>query len=202
MFIAGGIGITPILPMIHAAADAGADWVLHYAARSREALVSLDELQCYGDRVRVYVSEEGRRIDPSTLIDEAGAAPIWACGPERMITALTDAATQHTNLQAERFAPGALPAPAWRGPFDVELASTGDVISVGEDTSILEALEERGVFAVSSCREGTCGTCETVVIEGDVDHRDRVLTASERETSPVMMICVSRAACSRLVLDV
>lgn len=202
VFVAGGIGITPILPMIRAAASAGADWTLHYAVRSREALPFADELATHGDRVRIHVSDEGTRIDLASVVSQAGTAPIWACGPERMLEALAAVATPETRLRTEPFTAGELSEPVWHGPFEVEMASTGEVITVREDQSVLEALEAHGAFTVSSCREGTCGTCETVVIDGDVDHRDRVLTEAERETSPVMMTCVSRAACPRLVLDV
>ncbi|WP_029151197.1 PDR/VanB family oxidoreductase [Microbacterium indicum] len=201
-FVAGGIGITPILPMVHAAARAGADWTLDYAAASRDALVLADELAGLGDRVRLHVSDEGTRADLAEIVSGAAGAPIVACGPERLLAALEDEVADPAQLHTEPFTASELPAPVWAGPFEVEVASTGDVLTVSPDESVLEALERGGVFAVSSCREGTCGTCETVVIDGEVDHRDRVLTEGERETSPVMMVCVSRAACPRLVLDV
>ncbi|WOF23904.1 PDR/VanB family oxidoreductase [Microbacterium betulae] len=201
VFVAGGIGITPVLPMVRAAAASDADWSLDYAVRSRAALPFGDELAAFGDRVRIHVSDEGARIDIESLVEAAGDAPIWACGPARMLDALTAASTERTRLHVEPFTAGRLPEPVRSEPFEIELLSTGDVLEVPPDRSILEVLEENGVLTVSSCREGTCGTCETVVVDGVVDHRDRVLSVSERATSPVMMVCVSRAACPRLVLD-
>lgn len=202
VFVAGGIGITPILPMVRAAAASGADWTLHYSVRSRRALPFADELAALGAPVRLYVSDEGSRADPATIVEESAGAPVWACGPTPLLAALADAGPD--RLHVEPFAADAGTAAAPAEPFEVEVASTGEVLPVAADRSILEVLESRGVFTVSSCREGTCGTCETVVIDGDVDHRDRVLSPAERAASPVMMICVSRAAggCPRLVLDV
>ncbi|GAA3658187.1 PDR/VanB family oxidoreductase [Microbacterium marinilacus] len=200
-FVAGGIGITPLLSMIRAAEASGADWTLDYAVRSRARLPFVDELAAYGDRVRLHVSDEAGRLDASALVASAGGDPIWACGPARLLDALGAAATAQTRLHIEPFTAAVLPDPVRAEPFEVELMSTGEVLEVPADRSVLEVLESHGVFAVSSCREGTCGTCETVVVEGEVDHRDRVLSPAERQTSPVMMVCVSRAACPRLVLD-
>ncbi|GAA4782395.1 PDR/VanB family oxidoreductase [Microbacterium gilvum] len=202
VFVAGGIGITPILPMVRSAAAAGVDWSLDYAVRTRTALPFADELRRHGDRVRLHVSDEGGRLDVAAVVADAGASPVWACGPARLLDALASAAGPATRLHVEPFVAGELAEPVRAEPFEVELLSTGEVLEVPPDRSILEVLEGHGVLAVSSCREGTCGTCETVVVEGEVDHRDRVLTPHERETSPVMMVCVSRAACDRLVLDV
>ncbi|MBL0887962.1 PDR/VanB family oxidoreductase [Myceligenerans indicum] len=202
VFVGGGIGITPLLPMIRAAADAGADWTLDHAVRSRAALPFAEELAAHGERVRLHVSDDGERLDVAALVAASDNAPIWACGPSRMLDAIAAAATPGTRLHVEPFTAGDLPEPVRPEPFEIELLSTGDVLDVPTDRSVLEVLEDNDVLAVSSCREGTCGTCETVVVEGDVDHRDRVLTPAERETSPVMMVCVSRAACPRLVLDV
>ncbi|MTE23390.1 PDR/VanB family oxidoreductase [Microbacterium sp. ZXX196] len=200
VFVAGGIGITPILPMVRSADRAGAEWTLHYSVRTRAAVPFAAEIAALGDRVRLHVSAEGDRADPAAIVAEAGSAPIWACGPDPLLAAL--AAAGPARLHVEPFAVAPAEPERAAEAFEVELMSTGEVIDVPADRSILETLEDRGVFTVSSCREGTCGTCETVVVEGEVDHRDRVLSAAERETSPVMMICVSRAACPRLVLDV
>ena len=86
-------------------------------------------------------------------------------------------------------------------PFEVELALTGTVLAVPADRSILDVVSEAGIQTLSSCQEGTCGTCETPVLSGEIVHRDAVLSAEERNDGDVMMICVSRAACGRLVLD-
>ncbi|WP_197517177.1 PDR/VanB family oxidoreductase [Microbacterium karelineae] len=200
VFVAGGIGITPILPMVRRAREAGADWTLHVCVRTRTALPFADELAEFGERVHLHVSDEGTRADMVEITETAASAPVWACGPGPMLDALIAAAP--AALHIEQFsAADTAPAPP-PAPFEIELLSTGAVLDIPAERSILDVLEDNGVFAVSSCREGTCGTCETVVVEGEVDHRDRVLSAAERVTSPVMMICVSRAACPRLVLDV
>ena len=91
--------------------------------------------------------------------------------------------------------------PVLHEAFEVELAISGTTVTVTPEQSVLDAVEEAGVFVLSSCREGTCGTCETVVIEGEVDHRDSILSDHEREHGDRMMVCVSRAACPRLVLE-
>ncbi|WP_221585837.1 PDR/VanB family oxidoreductase [Microbacterium sp. G2-8] len=200
-FIAGGIGITPILPMVRAAEAAGADWTLDYSVRTRAALPFADELAARGDRVRIHVSGEGGRADLSQIVVDAGDAPVWACGPERMLGALREATGPDARLHVEPFTTGNLPSAVRREPFDVEVMSSGQVLTVPADRSVLDVLEDNDVFVLSSCREGTCGTCETVVVDGEVDHRDRVLSEAERASSPVMMVCVSRAACPRIVLD-
>ncbi|GAA1706297.1 PDR/VanB family oxidoreductase [Microbacterium sediminicola] len=203
--VAGGIGITPILPMVHAAASTGADWSLDYAVRSGARAAFAAELaDAYGERVRLHDASTGARLDVAAVVAERGEGRIWACGPTRLLDALGDAASglEEGVLHTEQFVAGELAAPVRPGPFEVELASSGEVLTVPEDKSVLEVLEENDVFVVSSCREGTCGTCETMVLEGEVDHRDAILTPGERAENTLMMVCVSRAACPRLVLDV
>ncbi|MFK0159966.1 2Fe-2S iron-sulfur cluster-binding protein [Streptomyces sp. NPDC090493] len=103
-------------------------------------------------------------------------------------------------MHLERFAAKEQGAPLLTETFEVELAKSGLTVTVPPDKSVLEAIEEAGVKVPTSCREGTCGTCETDVLEGVVDHRDSVLTAEEQAVHDTMMVCVSRAACPRLVL--
>lgn len=203
LFVAGGIGITPIAPMAAAAAAAGRDYALHYAGHEgRMALV--DELAAaHGDRMALHVSERGDRVDLGALF--AGADPatvVYCCGPARLIDA-AEAAAADAGLEfhTERFEAGALSAPVWDGPFEVELAMTGVTVEVPPEHSVLSVVEEAGALVLSSCTEGTCGTCETPVLEGEVDHRDSILTPAERARNDVMFVCVSRAACPRLVLD-
>lgn len=203
-FVAGGIGITPLLPMIAQAEADGADWQLHYSGRRRARMAYADELLArFGpERVVLHVSELGDRLAVDRLVRERPGG-IWACGPAPLLDALTAAAqsSPQVALHTERFTPRELTDPVWQGNFEVEVASTGDVVVVSPDVSVLEALETHGVVTVSSCREGTCGTCETVLLEGEADHRDSVLTAAEQVENMSMMPCVSRAACPRLVLD-
>lgn len=211
-FVAGGIGITPILAMVRAAAAAGASWTLDYAGRSLSTMAFVDDVRALDDgtgRVRLHPSDEGSRLDVAALVAAAAAdgGPLYACGPARLIAALEEgfgAAGRAEALHVERFEAIAYGEPVWSEPFEVELAMTGDVVTVLPGQSVLEAIEEQSPTAMvlSSCRRGTCGTCEVPVLEGEVEHRDSVLTPLEREQGAVMMACVSRAACPRIVLDV
>jgi ferredoxin-NADP reductase len=188
LFIAGGIGITPILPMIAAVAAQGADWRLRYGGRAWESMAFLPELAAYGDRVCA-------RPD---LIDlsEMDGAEVYCCGPEPLLSAV-EARCDPARLHVERFAP----KPVDGEQFEVELARTGRVMTVPADRSILSVLLDEGVQVLSSCQEGTCGTCETDVLAGTPEHHDSLLTEEERAAGETMMICVSRSAGGRLVLD-
>ncbi|MFC9973262.1 PDR/VanB family oxidoreductase [Spirillospora sp. NPDC127200] len=198
LFLAGGIGITPILPMAAAAEEAGADWTLLYCARDEAALAFRDELARYGDRVRAQAG----RFDLDAVL--AGPAPgtlVYCCGPEPMLAAVEErcASWPAGTLRTERFTADSVDGSG--DALTVELASSGLAVEVPADRSILECLEKAGVQILSSCREGTCGTCETGVLEGVPDHRDAVLTEEERACGEFMMVCVSRATTPRLVLD-
>jgi ferredoxin-NADP reductase len=207
LFIAGGIGITPILPMIAEAERLGRRWRLAYAGRSRSTMAFLDELGRYGDKVTLWPGDETGRMDLTTLL--AQAAPgngVYCCGP---VSLLDDMAWQCDalglpagTLHVERFTPrdGAA-GHASGAAFEVELASSGQVIAVGDGQSVLSALRAAGVGVLSSCEEGTCGTCETGVLSGVPDHRDTVLTPAEQAACDLMMVCVSRSKSARLVLD-
>jgi ferredoxin-NADP reductase len=202
VFLAAGIGITPISSMIAAAVEQGVDWELHYSGRSRQRMALVASLeQDHADRVSVYASDEGVRADLAAL---AGSLPhdavIYCCGPAHYLSAVEEAFDGFT-LHVERFEAKDLTPPVYPYPFEVELALTGVTIEVPLDRSILEVAEEAGAFVLSSCREGTCGTCETEVLEGEVDHRDSILTPGEQAENRVMYVCVSRAACPRLVLE-
>ncbi|MGI5163693.1 PDR/VanB family oxidoreductase [Spirillospora sp. CA-253888] len=198
LFLAGGIGVTPILPMAAAAEEAGADWTLLYCARDEAALAFRDELARYGDRVRAQAG----RFDLDAVL--AGPDPgtlVYCCGPEPMLAAVEErcASWPAGTLRTERFTAESVDGSG--DALTVELASSGLTVEVPADRSILECLEKAGVQVLSSCREGTCGTCETGVLEGVPDHRDAVLTEEERACGEFMMVCVSRAATPRLVLD-
>lgn len=203
-FVAGGIGITPIRAMVRAAEAAGADWTLDYAGRSRSTMAFAAELaDTFGEHVRLHAADERARLDVDRFASGLDAADaVYVCGPARLIRAL-EAAVPSTQLHVERFEAKEFGAPVWPGPFEVELAMSGDLVTVSPEQSILEAIEEQspGTLVLSSCRRGTCGTCEVAVLEGEVEHRDSVLTPLEQEGDTVMMVCVSRAACPRLVLD-
>jgi ferredoxin-NADP reductase len=198
LFIAGGIGITPILPML---AEARAPWRLTYGGRTRESMAFGDELARYGERVSVWPQDEYGLLNLDTLLGAPRpAAAVYCCGPEPLLRAVEQRCAPDV-LHVERFSPVADDRPA-DAPFQVELASSGRVIDVPAGISILTAVRDAGLEVLSSCEEGTCGTCETGVLDGIPDHRDSVLTAAERATATdIMMICVSRAKTPRLVLD-
>ena len=207
-FIAGGIGITPLFPMIASVSAAGADWSLTYGGRHRGSMAFVDSLlDRYGDRVTVYPQDEFGHIDLDALLGTGGRIPadelVYCCGPSPLLTAVEQrvAADSVDRLRIERFEPAEEVRRDTDQPFEIEVASTGQVLTVPASESVLETLARNGYKVEASCKEGTCGTCETGVLGGEVDHRDSVLTAVEREANELMMICVSRAACSRLVLD-
>jgi ferredoxin len=128
---------------------------------------------------------------------------VYCCGPEPLLAAVEQhcAGWPAGSLHLERFAAKAVGKPLRQTSFEVELARTGTTVVVPPDKNVLQVVEEAGVTVMSSCAEGTCGTCETDVLAGEVDHRDSILSAEERAANDTMMICVSRAACPRLVLD-
>jgi ferredoxin-NADP reductase len=219
-FIAGGIGITPILPMLALASRLGVDWSMVYAGRTRDSLPFLDEVARYGaaaesaaagragnsadDRVRIHTDDDNGL---PTALDLLGDCPdgtaVYACGPAPMLTAIRSelAGRDKVELHFERFAA----PPVLNGKeFTVTVASTGQQVQVGADETLLAALNRAGVPAPYSCRQGFCGTCRTRVLavaDGDVDHRDTLLTEPEHENQ-MMLICISRAAeGSRLTLD-
>jgi ferredoxin-NADP reductase len=205
LFIAGGIGITPILPMIAAAETSGADWRLVYGGRRRASMAFHERLVAtYGDRVSVCPQDETGLLDLDTLLAEPDPdTMIYCCGPEPLLAAVEERSAPWPRgaLHLERFAPKADADAGPKGWFEVELARSGKILLVPPDKSILEVVEEAGTQILSSCQEGTCGTCETPVLSGVPDHRDSVLTPEERATGDMIMICVSRAASARLVLD-
>ncbi len=203
ILLAAGIGVTPIIPMAGAAAASGIDYRLHYSGHEGR-MAFLPELEAaHGERLITHVSEADDRLDLDALV--AAAEPgtrVYCCGPARFIDA-AEAACARVGLDfhTERFEAEALTPPVWPEPFEVELAMSGLTVTVPPERSILEVVEEEGVFVLSSCHEGTCGTCETPVLDGELDHRDSILTPQERARGDVMFICVSRAACPRIVLD-
>jgi ferredoxin-NADP reductase len=205
VFIAGGIGITPILPMMGAAQTAGADAELHYGGRSRRSMAFLESLEeISGTPVVLHPQDEVGLIDlPGILGTPRPDTLVYCCGPEPLLQAVEKqcAAWPSGSLHVERFAPKEMGEPVMQDAFEVELAQSGMTLTVPPDKTILEVVEEAGIPVLSSCQEGTCGTCETPVLEGQVDHRDSLLTAEEQEANDTMFICVSRAACPKLVLD-
>jgi ferredoxin-NADP reductase len=207
VFVAGGIGITPLLPMVAAADAAGMDWTLLYLGSSASRMAFTEALRTYGPKVVVHRDSDSGVIDLESALDRLSAADavIYACGPAGLLAAIEDYAVRHEGCRVvfERFTADPLSSPA-RGSdssFVVE-TSDGTEVQVGADESILDALRRTGIPALSSCQEGICGTCETKVLAGVPDHRDQLLSEEERESGETMMICVSRCRSERLVLDI
>jgi tetrachlorobenzoquinone reductase len=211
LLLAGGIGITPLLPMARALARSGAAWRLVYGARSRGALAFAGELAALGGTVELVAEDEAGRLDLDALVVQAGVRgeTVYACGPAPMLDALAArtaaAGWPQERLRTERFAAAAAGADGGAsvtaGAFDVRLARSGAVVHVAPGDSILDAVRAAGVEVASSCEQGVCGTCETRVLGGVPDHRDQLLTDAERAAGETMMICVGRCAEGPLVLD-
>ena len=204
LFIAGGIGITPILAMIEAAEARGADWNLLYGGRSRASMAFLDRFE--GDqRVTLAPRDEGDRLDlPSLLGTPQPGTLVYCCGPSALLDAVEEACASWPDgsLHLERFAAKVVEASEDAlDSFEVECARSGVTVTVAEGTSIFDAVEKAGVEVLGSCMEGICGTCECDVLEGTPDHRDSVLSKSDRERGDTIMTCVSRSQSTKLVLD-
>lgn len=206
ILVAGGIGITPVSAMALRARELGLDYELHYSGRQRAGMAFLAELaELHGDRLHVYAGDEGRRNDFKALLGQPTPnTRIYACGPARMLQALEEccAAWPEDSLRIEHFESnlGALD-PSREHAFEVELKDSGIVVTVPAHQTLLAALRQANIDLPSDCEEGLCGSCEVRVLDGEVDHRDVVLTRSEREANNRMMACCSRACASRLVLE-
>lgn len=205
VFFAGGIGITPILPMVRAVEQAGLPWTLYYMARSRQRLALLDEIgRLPADKVVLHCDEESGLIDLAGITSTLGPADhVYACGPGPLLDVLEKMAAEadRWTFHCERFAATPPAAGAEDRPFEVVLAKSGRTLQVPAGVSCLKVLREAGTDVDWSCSEGVCGTCETEVLEGEPDHRDAVLTQAEREANETMMPCVSRARGPRIVLN-
>jgi ferredoxin-NADP reductase len=203
VFVAGGIGITPLLPMVAEAEQSGADWELFYGGRRRGSMAFLDELSAYGDRVVLRPEDEYGLLDLATILQPRPGTAVYACGPEALLQAVEQhcAAWPPGSLHVERFAAKPVDEGAEATTFEVVCQRSGITVTVPADRSILEVVQEAGVNALSSCLEGVCGTCETPVVEGTPDHRDSLLSEEEKAAGDYMMICVSRSKSPQLVLD-
>ncbi len=203
IFIGGGIGITPLVPMIAAVEATGAPWHLAYGGRTRNSMACVPELLTYGDRVRLVPQDEEGLLDLGSIL----AAPrvhtlIYCCGPEPLLAAVEEHATRWPAgaLKIERFTAKEIDTEGDES-FDLVLDRSGVTVQVAPDQTVFDAMRAAGVAVLGSCLEGICGTCETPVLEGEVDHRDSVLEPDEQEAMDAMMVCVSRARGDRLVLD-
>ena len=202
LFVAGGIGITPILPMLRDAVRHGADWSFVYTGRSRATMPFLEELTALAgetpERLHVWPDDEYGVPDGNRILEVApSGAALYCCGPPPMIEAIRAVMPSDVidTLHSERFSP----APVVGGePFDILLASSGTVVEVAGDESALTALQRELPDLAYSCRQGFCGTCILPLLGGDAGHRDRCLTDQGRQQG--VAVCVSRGQ-GRLVLD-
>lgn len=205
VLIAGGIGITPIWCMAQRLQAIGASWELWYSARSHEDMAFVRELGAFGDKVHLHLDDQaGSVLNLAAIIESApDGAHFYCCGPAPMLDAYEAAAASAGRspecVHLERFA--AQQAAAVEGGFVISLARTGVDLTVPKGATVLKVLLDHGIAVDSSCQEGICGCCEVNVLEGDVDHRDAVLTDKEKAANKSMMVCCSGAKSSRLVLD-
>lgn len=201
LFVIGGIGVTPILPMIREAQQRGIDWRAVYAGRSRDHMPLLDEVVVVApERVTVWADDE--RAGYAGIDDLlAGAGPqtaVYVCGPTGMLEAVRSARAEHgpqiqAPLHYERFSP----PPVVDGvPFEVELARSGRVLSVPADRSALAVMLDADPTTPCSCQQGFCGTCRVKVVSGQVDRRGRTAEGDDE-----MLVCVSRANGGRVIID-
>jgi ferredoxin-NADP reductase len=204
LFIAGGIGITPLLPMIARAELDGIAWRLAYGGRRAASMAFVDELPAAGDRIALWPQDEVGLIDlEGLLVEPRPGCRIYCCGPEPLLQAVDGlvAAWPPHSLQTERFSPKAHALEGAASSFVVRLDYSDLEVTVGPTQSIVEAVEAVGVDVMTSCREGTCGTCETTVLDGLPDHRDSILSDDDHAANDTMMICCSRSFSPVLVLD-
>lgn len=207
LLIGGGIGITPLIAMAHAALRTGTPFALHYLARTHAEASFLDELQSgpIAPHLRVHFSREEHisRFDPVEALAEMPDAEVYVCGPARLIDAVSEVhratGRSEARLHIEHFEN----AVSLEGtPFEVEAARSGKRVSVPPGRSIAEMLAGAGIKVDLSCEHGVCGACLTPVLQGEPDHRDAVLSPAERRAGRQIAICCSRARSAVLVLDV
>ena len=206
LLIAGGIGITPMLSMLHELQARGADFQLIYLTRSAEFTAFREELQASELAGRVLLHHDhgdlARALDLSPwLAKPRDGLHVYCCGPRGLMQSVHEQTRgwPHGSVHFEDFGTSEAPQAVQDRPFTVKLARSGGTVAVPADVSILEALRRKGIAVPSSCESGTCGTCRTGLLAGVAEHRDYVLGEDEQETE--IMICVSRAVSPQLELD-
>jgi vanillate O-demethylase ferredoxin subunit len=209
LLLAGGIGVTPMLAMAEALSTRGAQFELHYCARSPERMAFRDRIAAssFADRAHLYVDTgtAARKLDlPALLADLDRTTHIYFCGPAGFIEYVKATAAQHhwplDQLHLEYFGATVVEATGDQ-PFEVTIKSTGAAYNVPAGTTVLQVLQDAGVFVPASCEQGVCGTCLTRVLEGVPDHRDLYLTEEEQAANDQFTPCCSRSKTPRLLLD-
>ena len=204
LLLAGGIGVTPLISMATDLAAQNRDFEFHYAGRSADQMAYLDRLNAtFPDQFTAHFDDQ-TPLDLATTLSGKTNHHLYICGPKGMIDAARAAAEAagfaNDHIHVELFETP--PQQTGDTAFEVEIADSGQVIQVGADQTIIEALEDAGLDLIYDCQRGDCGICQTDVISGTPDHRDVVLSQAEKDSGKVMQICVSRALSDRLVLDV
>lgn len=205
ILIAGGIGITPILSLSRRLHSLSADFEIHYGAKSPAEAAFADELvnAPFGERVHLYFDDRDERIDLARLLaNPCDGTAVYCCGPPGLMDAVSKICAHwpQGSLRLDSFEPNDTENSGI--PFHVRIASTGQTVGVLPGQSILSVLRGCGVDVSSQCEQGVCGACLTPVIEGTPDHRDRVLSESERRANDLIAICCSRSLSNLLVLDI
>lgn len=206
VLLAGGIGVTPLMTMAAQLVSQQRPVRLVYAGRDRQGMAFVQELQqLLGDRVQLHVdAEAGAPLNVNAVLDSCGPdASLYVCGPKPMLDTVL-AQTQARGWPRERVHFEVFNAPAQAAgdhAFEVVLAQSGQTFTVVADQSLLDALIDQGCDPLYDCKRGECGVCAVDVIEGDIDHRDYVLSETEKQAGRVMHPCVSRCKGVRLVLD-
>ena len=209
LLLAGGIGITPILCMAEELSARGAEFTMHYGARSQDRAAFLKRISgsSFGTRVHTHFDdgEDEQKLNLRAVLGACSSdTHLYVCGPTGFIEAVKKTAQElgwaTERVHLEYF--GAAPVePAGNGNFEVKLARSGKTIAVEPHETISQALFNNGIDHETSCCQGACGSCMTRVLEGEVDHRDKYLTDKEKAESKYMLICCSRAKSPVLVLD-
>ena len=204
IMIAGGIGITPFLSMIHRLVSLNQSYEIHYTARNQSELAFSDRIQkIAGDKLSLYTSgnKTGTRLDlPQLLSSPSEGTHVYVCGPRRMISSVRDTAAENSWLSSqihyESF--GARLTNDER-PIRIHLTKSDKIITVPTDRTILDTLLDEGLDIPHECKRGECSLCATRVLDGEPEHRDLCLNKEERSTS--MCVCVSRAKGNELKLE-
>jgi ferredoxin-NADP reductase len=205
IFVAGGIGITPLIPMMRAATAARKSWTLLYCNKSDADAPFLKHIHGFGGEIHLHSSQAGTRLDVvKTLGQPQKDTMVYCCGPEGLMAAVEEATSQwpQGSVHFEWFAPRSRPGDEVAGSFQIVCEKSGLTLTVEPDKSVLQTLNDAGIDVPCSCQQGVCGTCEVRVLSGEVDHRDSILSATERAANETMMTCISRARSPRLILEI
>ena len=208
LLFAAGIGITPILSMAEYLADKGADFQIHYSAKSKNSASFADQLSSskLGDFTKFYFSDENNRLDIQKELESIDSdAHIYVCGSNRYIDNILEVYSKlnlpESQIHREFFSSSVEVDESKDAEFEVELKNSGKIYTIPSDRTIFEVLDENGVEITVSCEQGVCGSCMTKVIDGIPEHRDSFLLDSEKKANNIITPCCSRAKSEKLILD-